>query len=373
MCTEEGIETSLSRKPAIYPEEIEFLQRLFMNSDKFVFEVQAAKMCMNGPVVEAPDTLRVASIAFGMPNPNSHIREGALPERVRLDDHGKYHFVRFPAKSNDLSSQEIVDIVSACLRRAEKEDAPLHFLLLNELALSYDDSETLLKKLRHEFQSREMRTTIGILGSYHCAKTFFNVSTVITPFLDDASHEIIGRTLKQNSAKKQHERIRTPDGTSFLRYDTPYGLMMVWVCLDMYDPNLVLKLLRTNYRLAPHAHPGQVIDMLFIPSYNADRKQNVLNIAQMISKFCRMAVFVCNDSKNLPDRDGWNDNMCFYMGKKVKGCRYDGNESSKCNISVFELEDWPNRHARVSGPYPDESSSLFGQILGLQAGSMQQI
>lgn len=371
-------ETSLGKKPFIYPEEVEFLQNLFMNSDKYVFDDPATKITSTRRDINEPETLKVALISFKMPNPGKFLKSAPYEDGKPFVQDEKYSCVRFRDKNTALSLEDVVNIIAQCLDEYNSKEEPIHFLLFNELALSYESSEHLLSKIQSKFVEKKIRTTISILGSYHCDKTYFNKSPIISPFMNDFKYKVVSEVKKQTPAIKQKEFIRTPDGTWFYRYSTPYGIIMVWICLDMYDPNLVLKLIRTNYRLSlsrkSNEDEADLVDILFIPSYNADKKQNVLNIAKNISKYARTTVFLSNDSTNLEKKEGWNDNICYHFGEEIiPESKEQTIPLEKCTISIYKIPKWPQRYEQIAGPFDSEFSSLFSKVLGLEVSSFVAI
>ncbi len=368
--------TTIDRRPLIYPEEIRFLQNLFMNSDKYVFFDPATRSTYKDESLSEPETLRIGAITYKMPNPRRYAETAPVQDRPKFGE-GNYSYVRFAEDNETLSSQRVLDSLKECLANIHTPQRPLHFLLLNELAISYRNSKDLLRKMNGVLDSVDKAKLIGILGSYHCNDSYFNISPIVSPFTDEKnSYSVAGEVAKQTSATKQGENIRTSDKTSFVRYKTPYGIIMVWICLDMYDPNLVLKLIRTNNRLslARGAEPAanEVVDVLFIPSYNADLEQNVRNMARLISRFARTAVIVGNDNVHYGrnrkrQARNWNNSFCYYFGEEIEPS--SGDEKDHYTVQAFEIPAWGSRKELRSSPSEADFSPLFCQIFGMQAAS----
>lgn len=395
-------EPTLAKKEGIYDHEIEFLNNLFMNSNRFVTRPYRRKTTSSTTNYPKPETLKIAALSFKMPNPESHITEattkaGEADMALKLNG-SIYRYVEFDVTGNELSQQEILDIIEQTLIKHNKVEDPLHFLLLNELALSYKDSD-LLNGIKNIFNRLKNKTAIAILGTYHCSRSFFNVSQLIYPEVMNGKVEHLDASpvAKQSSAIRQNEMIRTTDGTKFVTYNTPYGIISVLICLDMYDPNLVFKLMRTNHRLSydhrtqettdgtvknessnfpqpessdstevktDKAELANPVDIVFIPSYNADEEINVDKLVRSISKYGRSTLLLCNDSTNLRSAERqWNANICYRFGDKVPMDAEAMDEKS--NLSIYRLDNWQNRKDRLNEP--DDWSPIFAKIIGIQS------
>jgi hypothetical protein len=241
---------------------------------------------------------------------------------------------------------------------------------MNELGISYEKKERLIARVKGLLTEYDFENTVAVLGSFHCKDECYNVSPIVTA-------GGLTYSVKGNSAVKQGEQIRTSDSTQFQRYRTPYGTILVWICLDMYDPSLVFKLIRWNYRLSPERSievsdyelDFEPVDLLLVPSYNADIPNELEDTVRLISKYARTTVIVCNDlaswARHNENGAFRNTSFCYRFGEKMTA-QESTVLSGKCVVSTFELPNWDKNKERMSSAYKDFSSSL-AKMLGCEA------
>jgi hypothetical protein len=241
---------------------------------------------------EAPkETLYVASLAFQLPDPDQHSKE--IPrgeEQPRWNWSPKpYEAVAFHGALPDW--ENLPQITEDFIKECREKVALPHFILLNELAHSFED--------RGKLQSRWVELaknykTYVIPGTFHCTSECFGVAPIYCPDPRRNSY-----ALKQNAATKMEERIRTPDARELFVFETDFGNIVVWICLDMYDPGLVLKFLNVTHRFTgrreDRAKPKREISLVLVPAYSSDPNDSVRNCVRTISRFSKTAM-VCTNS-----------------------------------------------------------------------------
>ncbi|HWM91688.1 MAG TPA: hypothetical protein VN493_13050 [Thermoanaerobaculia bacterium] len=239
---------------------------------------------------EAPkDTLYVASLAFQLPDPVQHGKEMPREEHQRWSWSPKpYESVAFQGA---LPTWEDLPRITEDFVKACKEQGPVpHFILLNELAHSFEDRDKL--KSRWVELAKSYKTYI-VPGTFHCTTEFFGVAPIYCPDSRRNSY-----ALKQNAATKMEEQIRTPDARELFVFETDFGNIVVWICLDMYDPGLVLKFLNVTHRFAgkpeERVKPKREISLVLVPAYSSDPEDNIRNCVRTISRFSKTAMVCAN-------------------------------------------------------------------------------
>jgi hypothetical protein len=242
-------------------------------------------------------TLYVASLAFQLPDPVRHSRE--IPRRASSSvpswsPSEKYRVVAF---QNDRPSwEDLPGIVEDFLQEGKRLGALPHFVLLNELAHAFEQRSRLGAKWAELAAAYK---TYIIPGTFHCTSELFGVAPLYCPDPGLEAH-----ALKQNSAVKLKERIRTPDSRELFLFDTDFGNIVVWICLDMYDPGLVLKFLNATHRFTGKTQDRAKIDreisLVLVPAYSTDSEENIRNCVKTISRFSKTAM-ICTNSY-LPDQ-----------------------------------------------------------------------
>jgi hypothetical protein len=240
-------------------------------------------------------TRRIACVAFDLPYPRRHLIQAPSGEGVLrvLGPRGERLSVCYDATSNDDVRKIAEAMITETREFLESQDPerPIHFVLLNELALSFDE----YTRERMLAQWRQIAAEFGtyvVAGSYHCGTEGSNISPLIAP--SGATMEI----RKQYAAQRQGETIRTPDVKEIAYCKTDFGNAAVWICLDLYDPGLVLKLLSITHRLSPEYrgshNPGQELHLLLVPAFNRESLDDLQETIASISRFTNTAVFVAN-------------------------------------------------------------------------------
>jgi|GEM_PF-6042614 len=105
-------------------------------------------------------------------------------------------------------------------------------------------------------------------GTFHCSKTFHNLAMLFSPSVPrtQQGHAKNPRPhAKKTSAHSVGEIIRVPYNRDVRVYVTKYGRIAILICLDSYDPSLVIGLVRAKHLLK---NRDDDIDIVFVPAYN---------------------------------------------------------------------------------------------------------
>lgn len=233
------------------------------------------------------DKLYVASLAFQLPDPERHSREhrpGGSSQKPSWCPPQNYSTVSF--KEDPPAWEELPRTVEKFLEECKRADTLPHFVLLNELAHAFDARNRLEARWAELAQAYKVYI---IPGTFNCPTEHFSVAPLYCP--DPQSREHV---LKQNAAIQMKERIRTPDSRELFIFDTDFGNIVVWICLDMYDPGLVMKFLNISHRFTGR-NKDREISLVLVPSYSNDTAENVSDCVRTISRFSKTAM-VCTNS-----------------------------------------------------------------------------
>jgi hypothetical protein len=242
-----------------------------------------------GQAAESPQTLRVASLAFKLPDPSGFIQQMPSPGAGVLNP-TQYELVVYDEGNDALPAKEIPRIVGEFLEEARQQNCAPHFVLLNELSHAF---EGLSEQEDEWFRLAKEYKTYIVPGTYHSTDEFFGVAPIYGPRRKTAN------VLKQNPARRQGEIIRTPDSRELFTYVTDYANVVIWICLDVYDPGLVLKFLNLTNRFSGEKEERQQkkreISLVLIPAFSSDRTENIRYCIQTLSRFSKTAM-ICTNS-----------------------------------------------------------------------------
>jgi hypothetical protein len=241
-------------------------------------------------------TLWVASLSLRLPDPISYVREVPGPGSGRLG-RDSYKLVVYDLENQELPWRTISHIAEDFLKECRDQSCPPHFVLLNELAHSFErprDLASYWSTLANRFE------TYIVPGTYHSKDEFFGVAPIYGPRSGQAAN-----VLKQNAARRMGEHIRTPDSRELYTYQTDYGNVVVWICLDIYDPGLVLKFLNITNRFSgkgeDRARRKREISLVLIPAYSSDSTKNIEACVQDLSRFSKTAMICANSFTDTAD------------------------------------------------------------------------
>lgn len=149
--------------------------------------------------------LYVASLAFSLPNPSAFVKEFRKSSGKKWSPE-PYELLVFKE-----GGERLLETAEDFLQEAARNGTMPHFLLLNELSHAFEERDDL------EIRWAALAKRYGIYivpGTFHCTSEFFGVAPIYCPDLEKNSY-----ALKQNSAVKQGEKIRTPDNRELVIYD----------------------------------------------------------------------------------------------------------------------------------------------------------
>lgn len=276
---------------ALKPEELDFLSAVAKRAFQSVLRHPRPidlKTDKDRRRTRPKDKLYVASLAFQLPDPLKHSKE--IPGTASRWRKQPYQVVNF--QDDRPGWADLPGVVEDFIREAEKhgDGTPPHFVMLNELAHSFDEKDQLRARLTE--LARAYKTYI-VAGTFHCMAEFYGVAPIYCPDPDRNFH-----AFKLNSALKQEERIRTPDTRELYTFETDFGNIVVWICLDMYDPGLVLKFLNITHRFTgkseERAQKKREVSLVLVPAYSGDSAENINNCVRTISRFSKTAMICVN-------------------------------------------------------------------------------
>jgi len=335
------------------PKEVDFLAAVAKRAYQSVLRHPALiKLTSDtGMRREAPsDMLYVASLAFQLPDPAHHGREvldaGSEPWRSP-SSRKRYKLVEFPVW------RDLPPIVEDFIQAGKERGAWPHFVLLNELAHAFANVEGLA------FKWRELANTYKtyiVPGTFNCTTEYFAVAPIYCP--DPNRFDF---ALKQNAATKQGEIIRTPDARELFVFDTDFGNIVIWICLDMYDPGQVLKFLNITHRFTG-SQPKREIALVLVPSFSSDSEENIDNCVKAISQFSKTAM-VCTNSF-FPSRLGSHGFSCGEPLQVVfeKDYPLPGLAGDFCRAKLFGVNLKHLKGCQAAN-YPGIFSSTFSAII----------
>jgi hypothetical protein len=270
------------------PDELDLLASITKRAYQSVLSHKPIHL-RTGRDIGTLQTLRVASLAFRLPNPLSFVKQMPLVGSGALNPE-KYELVVFDEESDVLSLKDIPEIVEKFLEESRQRGCPPHFVLLNELSHAFERPADLGAIWLNLAQKYEVYI---VPGTYHSTDEFFGVAPIYGPGRKMAT------VLKQNQARRQGEVIRTPDSRELFTYETDYGNVVVWICLDVYDPGLVLKFLSRTNRFSggkeERRQKNREISLVLIPAYSHDDAENIRSCIRSLSRFSK-TVMICTNA-----------------------------------------------------------------------------
>jgi len=356
----------LGNLAGLKPEELDFLAAVAKRAFQSVLRHPEPIYLKTdeGMRKETPkDKLYVASFAFELPDPEQYSKE--MPRTG-----GKpwspipYKIVEFQdaGESWDLLPRTVEDFI----QEGKKIGASVspHFVLLNELSHAFEAQSRLASKWTE--LARTHKAYI-VPGTFHCTTEFFGVAPIYSP---DPRKPYFA--LKHNSAVKQQERIRTPDTRELMVFETDFGNIIIWICLDMYDPGLVLKFLNITHRFTgkreTRSKPKREISLVLVPAYSRDSVENIENSIRTISRFSKTAI-VCANSYFEPGVQNRKESHGFSCGLPldvilqkdyfIEGVKEPFCKATLYGVSVNELGECQAANYEQNGIF----SSAFSAII----------
>ncbi len=329
-----------------------------------------------------PDSVRVAALSFLLPEFESPVVHQAQPcyYHQELYRARKRYFSYAEWKTACRVGKRILKTIRELLTESRHASKPVHFVVLNELAISVSfwPRKWLFHKLRK--MANEFDVVI-VAGTYNHEKYYYNACPIFVPSpIDNTRDDSSKRKLKwlpyqiykQNVADKQEESIGTPDGRSVRFVKTRFGTICVMICLDSYDPGLVLKLIHKSikggYNGGTPGNQQGKLHLILIPSANKDEPAHLRKKTKTLSRMTGCAVVTPNSWPNQGGHDMASDPgysqprieaWAYLAGEEITGEQWRSTGEINCRIYEFGREKL--RDPRT-GNY--DRSTDFRTILG---------
>lgn len=269
------------------PDELDLLASITKRAFQSVLSHKPIRL-KTGRYIGPLPKLRIASLAFRLPDPSDFVQQIPSPGSGTLSSDA-YELVVFDEENDCLPCKEVPRIVEEFLKESDRLGRKPHFVLLNELSHAFERPDELAAIWLSLAQKYE---TYIVPGTYHSTDEFFGVAPIYGPGKKSAN------VLKQNPARRQGEFIRTPDSRELFTYQTDFGNVIVWICLDVYDPGLVLKFLNITNRFSgdreERKKKKREISLVLIPSFSSDKAENIQYCVQTLSRFSKTAMICTN-------------------------------------------------------------------------------
>ncbi|MEK6303692.1 MAG: hypothetical protein AABO41_23555 [Acidobacteriota bacterium] len=155
------------------------------------------------------------------------------------------------------------------LEKAAEVGAKL--VCFNELAYPTPVDRAQDKKFQEQIKEIVAAAELFLIaGSYHHPTNFYNISPIFSPVPlrgEAGRGPRVYSHAKLTSAVRVEEMIRIPSDRNLRYYETQFGSFTILICLDAYDPALVLRLMRMNYQF----NEENKVDVVFVPSFNVEK------------------------------------------------------------------------------------------------------
>jgi len=348
---------------ALKREEVDFLSAVAKRAYQSVLRHGDPIYLKTRDLAEPLKKLYVASFAFQLPDPQRFSKELKAKGKLQWSP-DPYKLVVFQEDGEGLGWEALPRTVERFIRKAKKKFESPHFILLNELSHGFEERAEM--ELRWAALAEKYGTYI-VPGTFHCTREFFAVAPIYCP--DSEKNHF---ALKQNAAIKQGERIRTPDARELVVYETDYGNLVLWICLDIYDPGLVLKFLNTTNRFTGNRQEkgkrGREIFLVLVPAYSKDSEDNIKNCVKTVSRFSKTAM-VCANSYADSETPNRLESHGFCGGEPLKVVLREKFPIKKqkrtfCQAVLYEIDLEKLRQFQAQ-PYQDNGifSSSFSAII----------
>lgn len=248
----------------------------------------------------------------------------------------------------------------------EAADAGANLICCNELAYPTSDDTEENRAFREAVQRLvNKRHVFLIAGSYHDRKRCYNLCPVFSPI---PARRPQGSSVgpfahaKLTSAVKVFELIRIPSNRDLRYYVTSLGSFNILVCLDAYDPSLVLRLIRMNYAFSG----GDKIEVVFVPSFSLEKGLSFARACEDLSyATASVVVYVnCRHSEPL--------HAVYLAGKPLPPFRPRRRDTGcwskriSRNVSLHQIRYDACHQARVD--VTDAYSPVFLYLIGQKDG-----
>lgn len=245
------------------------------------------------------------------------------------------------------------------LEQAAKEGANL--ICFNELAFPIsDDSEE--NKLFHQRIKRLVNkySLFLIAGSYHDNDRCYNLSPIFAPKSPEKPAPEVAPHAKLNSAARANELIRIPSNRHTRYYVTSYGAFTVLICIDVYDPALIFRLMMKNHPFSQEEN----IDIIFVPSFDLIGAPKAVDACKDISYATASLVVYVNCDAQKPRH------AVYLAGQELEErnqvVKFDTKKLPGGNVVVHEITY--NEYHRMRVEVSDHYSSVFEYLIGQKDG-----
>jgi hypothetical protein len=227
-----------------------------------------------------PDELIVATISSDVES-----RDLAAPPR-RDSDYWLW-CVEAPEARRRLRMRFLEDLTAAAVYDP-------HYVCFNELAYPtpYSDDPDVEEFNRRISEIVVAKKLVLLGGSFHDPANHYN----LCPIFEPGNPREATLHAKLTSAVSQDERIRVPSDRRLRIYRSASGVFSVFVCLDAFDPSLVLRVMLSNH---PHSEVEK-IQVIFVPSFNEGRSRGFVEACKDLSYATRAVVVYVNCRANEP-------------------------------------------------------------------------
>ncbi|MBC8032080.1 MAG: hypothetical protein H7Z16_18495 [Pyrinomonadaceae bacterium] len=197
-----------------------------------------------------------------------------------------------------------------------------------------------------------------IAGSYHDATKFYNLSPVIATHYRDGQPKAIPHA-KMTSAVKAYELIRIPPNRHLRYYETEHGCFAVFICIDVYDPSMIFRLMMKNHLNSTE----QKIDFVFVPSFTLKDAQELAEACRDLSYASATLVVYVNCAADTPRH------VVYLAGEEV----HEGNAAVKCELTKLSenvqiLTIAADEYHRLRSKVSDGYSPVFNYLIGVRDG-----
>lgn len=197
-----------------------------------------------------------------------------------------------------------------------------------------------------------------VAGTHHCTETLHNLAVLFHPGPEPSRNPY--RHAKKTSAHSIEEIIRIPYSRNLRIYKTKYARIGILICLDSYDPSLVMGLVR-----AKHIKPGSDhnLEVVFVPSFNPSPGTGVKACEDLSYLLANVVVLV--NARGY----GGDDFTVFKCGVRMK-------KPAEAKIINDELRLYTidvNRLKRQSTDLIRDRSQTFNTIFGIRNSVTEEL
>ncbi len=315
--------------------ELEYITRMIKRTDKIV---RPSFIELSNDVSDT-DSFKIATISLD-------IKKGDIDTYTKVCHHVDYTL-------HNIKNSSYSKIKSTLLKKIEiacKEG--VHFICVNELGYPMCRNMQGFKKENTKLQ-KELKqlankyNTYIIPGTFHSPTTLHNLAYIFYPTVGGVAGPKIHA--KKTSAFTVDEKIIVPYNRDIRFYKTLYGSIGLMICLDSYDPSLIVGLVRENDR---SQFDKNGVDIIFVPSFNGD-VERARTACEDLSFFLSNIVVLVNSKVY-----GGDSNTVFLCGKLIKHYK-----SISQGVNIFKI--LKSNYEATKHSLVNERIQLFRTIFGI--------